>query len=253
MTILRGCMRTVMRKYPLLYRCWLAISLWVRHLLLSLPPCHPNPFKIHLVWMPECMQQQVRLQLRCTPWRCFRLIRLTCWKTWINVRVYPLMKWPSCIAPQISLSVPLSHGGYGEASVGEPGRYQDERILSPWCTSFPFWAFRWWLTVVEKFKEKKPAAFKSFIQWRSRSEPEQQRGPGPSRSKAQNWAQKTSVATSGRAQKRCESKGKRQDLREVIRRGVLNTLVRTRVKPELSSHLPVRVLTSALIFLFYVS
>ncbi len=73
-------------------------------------------------------------------------------------------------------------------------------------------------TVVEKFKEAKTrsAAFKSFIPRRSRSEPEQQRDPGPSRSKDQRWAQKTSVTPAGRAQKGLESKGNRQDLREVI-------------------------------------
>ncbi len=59
---------------------------------------------------------------------------LICWKTWTRVRVYPLMRWLSCAAPRISLSVPLNrprchwqihdgHGGYEETSVGEPGGY----------------------------------------------------------------------------------------------------------------------------------
>ncbi|KAL0170789.1 hypothetical protein M9458_035385, partial [Cirrhinus mrigala] len=50
-------------------------------------------------------------------------------------------------------------------------------------------------TVIEKFREEKAcsAAFKTFIPRRTRSEPEQQRGPGPSRSKDRRWAQKASV------------------------------------------------------------
>ncbi len=51
--------------------------------------------------------------------------------------------------------------------------------------------------VVKKFREAKvrSAAFKSFIPRRSRSELEQRRGPGPSRSEDQRQAQKVSVAT----------------------------------------------------------
>ncbi len=46
-------------------------------------------------------------------------------------------------------------------------------------------------TVVEKFREARAhsAAFKTFIPRRSRSEPEQSRGPGPSWSEEQRWAQ----------------------------------------------------------------
>ncbi|KAL0172971.1 hypothetical protein M9458_033282, partial [Cirrhinus mrigala] len=51
--------------------------------------------------------------------------------------------------------------------------------------------------VVEKFREARtrPAAFKTFIPRRSRSEPEQHGGLGPSRSEERRQAQKTSVAT----------------------------------------------------------
>ncbi len=51
-------------------------------------------------------------------------------------------------------------------------------------------------TVVEKFREAKArsAAFKSSIPRRSRSEPEQRRGPDPSPSEDQRWAQRASVA-----------------------------------------------------------
>ncbi len=73
--------------------------------------------------------------------------------------------------------------------------------------------------VVKKFREAKAclAAFKSFIPRRSRSEPEQHRGPCPSRSGDQRWAQKASVATcAGRARGRRGSKRGRQDLRGVI-------------------------------------
>ncbi len=72
--------------------------------------------------------------------------------------------------------------------------------------------------VVEKFGETK-ARFKFFIPRRSRSEPEQRRGPGPSRSEDQRWAQKAHVVTRaglGRARGRRGSKIGRQDLREVI-------------------------------------
>ncbi len=79
-------------------------------------------------------------------------------------------------------------------------------------------------TVVEKFREAKArsAAFKSFIPRRSRSEPEQRRGPGPSLSGDQRWAQKASVAArapplpAGRGRGWRGSKRGRQDLREVI-------------------------------------
>ncbi len=52
-------------------------------------------------------------------------------------------------------------------------------------------------TVVEKFREARArsAAFKTFIPRRSRSEPEQSGGPGPSWSEDQRRAQKASVAT----------------------------------------------------------
>ncbi len=79
-------------------------------------------------------------------------------------------------------------------------------------------------TVVEKFKEAKArsAAFKSFIPRRSRSEPEQRRGPDPSPSEYQRWTQRASVVArappppAGRARWRRGSKRGRQDLREVI-------------------------------------
>ncbi len=79
-------------------------------------------------------------------------------------------------------------------------------------------------TVVEKFKEAKArsAAFKSLIPRRSRSEPEQRRGPDPSPSEDQRWVQRASVAArappppAGRARWRRGSKRGRQDLREVI-------------------------------------
>ncbi len=79
-------------------------------------------------------------------------------------------------------------------------------------------------TVVEKFREAKACstAFKTFIPRRSRSEPEQRRGPGPSPSGDQRWAQKASVVArapplpAGRARGRRGSKRGRQDLREVI-------------------------------------
>lgn len=78
--------------------------------------------------------------------------------------------------------------------------------------------------VVEKFKEAKArsAAFKSFIPQRSRSKPEQHRGPGPSRSEDQRWAQKASVATrappppAGRCKRNRGSREGKQDLRGVI-------------------------------------
>ncbi len=80
-------------------------------------------------------------------------------------------------------------------------------------------------TVVEKFREARAcsAAFKTFIPRRSRTEPEQSRGPGPSWSEDRRWVQKASVATrappppASRGRGRYWSKrGKRRDLREVI-------------------------------------
>ncbi len=79
-------------------------------------------------------------------------------------------------------------------------------------------------TVVEKFKEAKArsAAFKSFIPRRSRSEPEQRRGPDPSPSEDRRWAQRASVAArappppAGRVRWMRGSKRGRQDLRDVI-------------------------------------
>ncbi len=79
-------------------------------------------------------------------------------------------------------------------------------------------------TVVEKFRKAKArsVAFKFIIPRRSRSEPEQCRGPCPSRPRDQIRAQKASVATrapsppAGRARGRRGSKRGRQDLREVI-------------------------------------
>ncbi len=79
-------------------------------------------------------------------------------------------------------------------------------------------------TVLEKFREARArsAAFKTFIPRRSRSEPEQSRGPGSSWSEDQRRAQKANVATraprppTGRDRGRYRSKRGRQDLRKVI-------------------------------------
>ncbi len=79
-------------------------------------------------------------------------------------------------------------------------------------------------TVVEKFRETRArsAAFETFIPRRSRSEPEQNRGPGPAWSEDRRWAQKASVVTraplppAGRARGRYRSRRGRRDLREVI-------------------------------------
>ncbi|KAL0152362.1 hypothetical protein M9458_052087 [Cirrhinus mrigala] len=79
-------------------------------------------------------------------------------------------------------------------------------------------------TVVEKFREARArsAAFKTFIPRRSRSEPEQYGGPGPSCSEGRRQAQKTSVATrappppAGGSGRKRGSRGGRQDLKEVI-------------------------------------
>ncbi len=79
-------------------------------------------------------------------------------------------------------------------------------------------------TVVEKFREARArsAAFETFIPRRSRSEPEQSRGPGPAWSEDRRRAQKASVATrappppAGRARGRYRSRRGRRDLREVI-------------------------------------
>ncbi len=65
-------------------------------------------------------------------------------------------------------------------------------------------------------------AFKTLIQRRSMSEPEQSRGPCPSWSENQRRAKKVSVAThahpppAARARGRSVSKRGRQDLRDVI-------------------------------------
>ncbi len=79
-------------------------------------------------------------------------------------------------------------------------------------------------TVVEKFREARAhsAAFETFIPRRSRSEPEQSRGPGPAWSEDRRQAEKASVATrappppAGRARGRYRSRRGRRDLREVI-------------------------------------
>ncbi len=78
--------------------------------------------------------------------------------------------------------------------------------------------------VVEKFREARArsAAFKTFIPRRSRSEPEQSRGPGSSWSEDRRRAQKATVTTrapcppTGRGRGRYRSKRGRQDLRKVI-------------------------------------
>ncbi len=78
--------------------------------------------------------------------------------------------------------------------------------------------------VVEKFREARArsAAFKTFIPRRSRSQPEQSRGPDSSWFEDRRRAQKASVATrappppAGRGRGRYKSKRGRQDLREVI-------------------------------------
>ncbi|KAL0153006.1 hypothetical protein M9458_051710, partial [Cirrhinus mrigala] len=79
-------------------------------------------------------------------------------------------------------------------------------------------------TVIENFKEAKArsAAFKTFIPRRTRSEPEHQRGPGPSRSEDHRQAQKASVAACAPllrlrvAPGESGPRGGRQDLREVV-------------------------------------
>ncbi len=79
-------------------------------------------------------------------------------------------------------------------------------------------------TVVEKFREvrARSAAFETFIPRRSRSEPEQSRGPALAWSEDRRRAQKASVATrappspAGRARGRYRSRRGRRDLREVI-------------------------------------
>ncbi len=85
--------------------------------------------------------------------------------------------------------------------------------------------------VVEKFREARAcsAAFETFIPRRSRSEPEQSRGPGPAWSEDRRRAQKASVATrappppAGRARGYRSRRGRRE-LREVIQTGVkINT------------------------------
>ncbi len=77
--------------------------------------------------------------------------------------------------------------------------------------------------VVEKFREARAcsAAFETFFPRRSRSEPEQSRGPGPAWSEDRRRAQKASVATrappppAGRARGYRSRRGRRE-LREVI-------------------------------------
>ncbi|RXN10890.1 hypothetical protein ROHU_010771 [Labeo rohita] len=78
--------------------------------------------------------------------------------------------------------------------------------------------------VVGKIREAKARsdAFRTFISRRTRSEPEHQRGPGPSWSEDQRQAQKASVAAcappppAGGSKRWHGPKGGRQDLREVV-------------------------------------
>ncbi len=67
-------------------------------------------------------------------------------------------------------------------------------------------------TVVEKFREAKArsAAFKSCLPHRSRSEPERQGGPGPSRSENQRQGQVISVANRGPPPRRSRSQRRRK-------------------------------------------
>ncbi len=67
-------------------------------------------------------------------------------------------------------------------------------------------------TVVEKFREAKArsAAFKSCLPRRSRSEPERQGGPGPSRSENQRQGQVISVANRGPPPRRSRSQRRRK-------------------------------------------
>ncbi len=93
---------------------------------------------------------------------------------------------------------------------------------------------------VDKFREARArsAAFKTFIPRRSRSQPEQSRGPDSSWFEDRRRAQKASVATrappppAGRGRGRYKSKRGRQDLREVV---LSNVLVRTRVETNIYS------------------
>ncbi len=62
------------------------------HPLWRFPPCHPGPFRLHHAWMAGRTQQQVKQSPRCTPWRCFRRTRRTCWRTWIAVRACHLTR-----------------------------------------------------------------------------------------------------------------------------------------------------------------
>ncbi len=89
-------------------------------------------------------------------------------------------------------------------------------------------------TVVEKFREAKArsAAFKSFIPRRSRSEPEQRRGPDPSPSEDQRWDCLRVGLEGGAGQREVGKTWGRWS-----RRGVLNALVRTRVS-ETSTPFP---------------
>ncbi len=196
------------------------------------------------------MQQQVRLSLRCTRWLCFRLTRLICWKTWIRVRACHLMKWLSCAAPQIWLSVPLSRPPLLWArsmaamvvtewvNLADIGKKEKGFLLdAPVSPSELFGTSV--ETVVEKFREAKAssAAFKSFVLRRSRSEPEQRRGPGPSLFGDQRWAQKASVV----ARAPPPLAGQREVGKtwgRWSRQGVLNALVRTGVRIETSTRFP---------------
>lgn len=118
------------------------------------------------------------------------------------------------------------HGGGGETSVDEPGRHREERkgfLLDAQVSPSELFGISV-ETVIEKFGETKAhsAAFRSFVPRRSRSEPEQHRGPGLSRSEDQRRAQKASVAThappppAGRVKRNCGSQGGKQNLRDVI-------------------------------------
>ncbi len=199
-------------------------------------PSKPLQGNISLKWQ-GIRSSRSGWSLRCTRWRCFRLTRLICWKTWIKVRACHLMKRLRLRPhPRIWLYVPLSrpplamgrsmaaHGGNGETSVGEPGRYREEREgLSARCSVSPS-SFsgppsrRWSRSLGRRRRAQRPQILHSR---RSRSEPEQRRGPDPSPSEDQRWAQRASVAARAPPRLRVGldgggSKRGRQDLREVI-------------------------------------
>ncbi len=67
---------------PLLSRRLRAISRRASHPLWRLPPCHQQRLRPLHTWKAGCMWQQVRLVVLCTPWRCYRPIRLICWRIW---------------------------------------------------------------------------------------------------------------------------------------------------------------------------